>query len=486
MNKLDFNDPEIILNLLPGILLVGASLIATISIVIKRNHKLIYRVTSACLIGIFYYLLTYASNRTFSIEPLFIIDGFGTFITGLIVLSTLIIVMISFAYFEQREERKEEYYILILLATLGASMLVISKHFVSLFLGLEILSIALYAMIAYLRKRAKSDEAGIKYLILAAFSSAFLLFGMALVYLMTGSMDFTAIATYMKSVNELPLLMLTGLGLMIIGVGFKLGVVPFHMWAPDVYEGAPAPVTAFIATVSKGGMVVLLVRFFTQIDGYRYPAMVMTFTIISIASMFVGNFLALSQSNVKRVLAYSSIAHLGYLLVAFLASGKLGVEAVCFYLVAYFVTSLGAFGIISILSDDERDAEKLEDYQSLFWRRPWMAAAFTAMLLSLAGIPLTAGFVGKFYIIAAGVSVQQWLLVVMLALNSVIGLFYYIKIIAVMFEKPVDSVVHTHPSMYWINGVTLFMLVIFLVWLGLYPQTMIDLIREYLGGGNGL
>ena len=428
MNKLDFNNPEIILNLLPGLLLVGSSLIATVSIVIKRNHQLIYRITSACLIGIFYYLLTYASNKTFSIEPLFIVDGFGTFITGLIVLSTLIVVMISYAYFEQREERKEEYYILILLATLGASMLVISKHFVSLFLGLEILSVALYAMIAYLRKRAKSDEAGIKYLILAAFSSAFLLFGMALVYLISGSMDFTGIAAYMKSVNELPLLMLTGFGLMIIGVGFKLGVVPFHMWAPDVYEGAPAPVTAFIATVSKGGMVVLLVRFFTQIDGYRYPAMVMTFIIISIASMFIGNFLALRQSNVKRVLAYSSIAHLGYLLVAFLASGKLGVEAVCFYLVAYFVTSLGAFGIISILSDDERDAERLDDYQGLFWRRPWMAAAFTAMLLSLAGIPLTAGFVGKFYIIAAGVSVQQWLLVAMLALNSVIGLSITLKL----------------------------------------------------------
>ncbi|MEK6780906.1 MAG: NADH-quinone oxidoreductase subunit N [Bacteroidota bacterium] len=484
MNKLDLSNPEVILNLLPGILLVGASLIATVSIVIRRNHKLIYRVTLACLIGIFYYLLTYASNKTFSIEPLFIVDGFGTFITGLIVLSTLIVVMISYAYFEQREERKEEYYILILLATLGASMLVISKHFVSLFLGLEILSVALYAMIAYLRKRAKSDEAGIKYLILAAFSSAFLLLGMALVYLMTGSMDFTGIATYMKTGNEIPLLLLTGLGLMIIGVGFKLGVVPFHMWAPDVYEGAPAPVTAFIATVSKGGMVVLLVRFFTQIDAYRYPAMVMTFTIVSIASMFIGNFLALRQSNVKRVLAYSSIAHLGYLLVAFLASGKLGLEAVCFYLVAYFVTSLGAFGIISILSDDERDAERLEDYQGLFWVRPWMAAAFTAMLLSLAGIPLTAGFVGKFYIIAAGVNVQQWLLVIMLALNSVIGLFYYIKIIAVMFEKPVDSKVSSmNPSMYWVNGVALFILTFLLVWLGLYPQTMIDLIREYLGGG---
>jgi len=483
MNSFDLNHPEIILNLLPGILLVSASLIALLSIIIRRNHKLIYGVTIACLIGVFYYLLTYASNKTFSVEPLFIVDGFGTFITGLIVLSTLIVVMISYAYFEPREERKEEYYILILLATLGASMLVISKHFISLFLGLEILSVALYAMIAYLRKRAKSDEAGIKYLILAAFSSAFLLFGMALVYLMTGSMDFSEIASYMKSTDELPLLMLTGLGLMVVGVGFKLGVVPFHMWTPDVYEGAPAPVTAFIATVSKGGMVVLLVRFFTWIDGYQFPALVLMFTSISIASMFAGNFLALRQSNVKRVLAYSSIAHLGYMLVAFLAGGKLGMEAVSFYLVAYFVTSLGAFGIVSILSDRERDAERMEDYQSLFWNRPLIATALTVMLLSLAGIPLTAGFVGKFYIIAAGVSVQLWLLVIMLALNSVIGLFYYIKIIAVMFEKPVRTEVPSvQPGMYWVNVVALFILTLLIAWLGIFPQMMIELIREYIQG----
>ena len=481
MNKIDFSNTEILLNLLPGLLIVGTSLLALGSIVIKRNHKLIYRVTVVCLIGIFIYLLTYATNKRFSVEPLFIIDGFGTFITGLIVLSTLIIVMISYTYFEQREERKEEYYILILLATLGASMLVISKHFVSLFLGLEILSVALYSMVAYLRKRERSDEAGIKYLILAAFSSAFLLFGMALVYTMTGSMDFSGIEKYMQTVDELPLIMMAGFGLMTIGVGFKLGVVPFHMWTPDVYEGAPAPVTAFIATVSKGGMVVLLVRFFTQIDAYRYDAILFTFSGISIASMFIGNFLALRQSNIKRLLAYSSIAHLGYMLVAFLAAGSLGVEAVCFYLVAYFVTTLGAFGIVAVLSDNERDAERLEDYRGLFWSRPWIATAFTAMLLSLAGIPLTAGFIGKFYIVAAGISMNQWLLVILLVINSVVGLYYYIKVIAAMFEKPAASETNlVKPNLYWVNGATLFILTILLVWFGVFPQGLIDIIREFL------
>ncbi len=470
-----------IIDVLPGMFLVTASLIAMISISIRRNHKLIFGVTTISLLGVFVYLIIYASNHRFTIEPLFIIDGFGTFITGLIVMSTLAVALLSYAYFEQREERKEEYYILLLLATLGSAILVISKHFVSLFLGLEILSISLYSMVAYLRKRPRSDEAGLKYLILAAFSSAFLLFGMALVYTVTGSMDFTGIAQYMSSVDELPVLMLTGLSLMIVGVGFKLGLVPFHMWTPDVYEGAPAPVTAFIATISKGGMIVLLVRFFTQIHGYQYPVLMLSFTIIAMASMLIGNILALRQNNVKRILAYSSIAHMGYILVAFLAGGQLGVEAVSFYMVAYFLTNIGAFGVISILSDQDRDAELLEDYQGLFWRHPKIATVFTAMLLSLAGIPLTAGFVGKFYLIASGANSQLWWLVIVLAASSVIGLYYYIKIIAVMFDKAKSSdALSLRPRLYLINLITLFVLSALMIFYGIYPQGLIDRIREFL------
>jgi len=470
-----------IIDVLPGMFLVTASLIAMISISIRRNHKLIFGVTTISLLGVFVYLIIYASNHRFTVEPLFIIDGFGTFITGLLVMSALAVSLLSYAYFEQREERKEEYYILLLLATLGSAMLVISKHFVSLFLGLEILSISLYSMVAYLRKRPRSDEAGLKYLILAAFSSAFLLFGMALVYDVTGTMDFTGIAQYMSSDQEIPVLMLTGLSLMIVGIGFKLGLVPFHMWTPDVYEGAPAPVTAFIATISKGGMIVLLVRFFTQLNGYQYPVLMLSFTIIAMASMLIGNILALRQNNVKRILAYSSIAHMGYILVAFLAGGKLGVEAVSFYMVAYFLTNIGAFGVIAILSDQDRDAELLEDYQGLFWRHPKIATVFTAMLLSLAGIPLTAGFVGKFYLIASGANSQLWWLVVVLAASSVIGLYYYIKIIAVMFDKAKSMDELTlRPRLYLINLITLFVLSALMIFYGVYPQGLIDRIREFL------
>jgi NADH-quinone oxidoreductase subunit N len=472
-----------LLSIVPLFILTSASILILFSIAVKRNHKVIYAITATSLLLDVLYLIGFSSKATHIVEPLFIFDGFGVFNIGLILAISLAVTMISYAYFEQREERKEEYYILLILATLGGAVLVISKHFVSLFLGLEILSVSLYSMIAYLRKRERSDEAGLKYLILAAFSSAFLLFGMALVYATTGTMEFSLIGEYLERNPQMPLILLTGICMMIVGIGFKLGIVPFHMWTADVYEGAPAPVTAFIATVSKGGMVALLIRFFTQINGH-HQTIILIFTILAVASMFTGNFLALYQNNVKRILAYSSISHIGYILVAFLAGGELGVEAVMFYLVAYFITTTGAFGIIAGLSDKDRDAEIIDDYRGLFWKRPWTAAIFTVMLLSLAGIPLTAGFIGKFYIIAAGVNTGQWLLVVMLVLNSVIGLYYYIKLIAAMFEQQTDeqkkSIEELHPYFYIVSGITMAMLTATLLWIGVFPNGMVTFIRAMI------
>ena len=482
MNVNDF------LHLMPVLILAVGALVNMLVISAWRNHKIIYIITAVSFIAAFLSLFEIRDVGRYAIEPLLVMDGFGLFYTGLILLTALLISMLSYAYFEQREERKEEYYILLILSTLGACILVISTHFASLFLGLEILSVSLYALIAYLRKRERSDEAGIKYLIIAAFSSAFLLFGMALVYASTGTMTFAGIATAMAGFQELPMLLLTGFGMMIVGIGFKLSVVPFHMWAPDVYEGAPAPVTAFIATVSKGGVLGILVRFFIEIDGFRYPAMMAIFTVVAILSMFAGNLLALMQQNVKRILAYSSISHLGYLLVAFLAGNQMGVEAITFYLVVYFITTVGAFGIVAMLSDKERDAELMDDYKGLLWRRPWTAAIFTAMLLSLAGIPLTAGFVGKFYILAAGVNTNLWLLVVALVINSVIGLYYYIKVIAVMFQQPETEMEarpkHLRPSIYLASMGTLTVLALLLVGIGVYPTGLINLISALLDTFN--
>jgi NADH-quinone oxidoreductase subunit N len=301
---------------------------------------------------------------------------------------------------------------------------------------------------------------------------------MALVYADTGSMFFPQIAKLLISGKAVPAFSVFGFALMIIGIGFKLAIVPFHLWTPDVYEGAPAPVTAFIATISKGGVFAFLLRLFYQLNLYSFYSLAVIFTVIAIASMFTGNLLALKQTNVKRVLAYSSIAHLGYLLIAFLAAGEMGVNAVTFYLVAYFITTLGAFGVVTILSSKDKEAENIEDYQGLYWNRPVIAAVFTAMLFSLAGIPLTAGFVGKYYLLLSGINNTMWLLVICLVINSVIGLYYYLRIIVAMYTKPETGRKKSAVGFNLSGGFALGLLTLLLVWFGIAPAGILNLIKS--------
>lgn len=470
-----------LLSILPLLIISGSAVIAMLLVAIKRNHRVMHAFSVLAFMLAFLSLFIQPDEVPNTIAPLFVVDSFALFNTGLMLVAGLSVLFLSFSYFEQREERKEEYYILLLLATVGGLVLVISQHFISLFLGLETMSISLYGLIAYLRKRERSDEAGIKYLLLAALSSAFLLFGMALVYAHTGRMDFSGVGASLQAAHEVPASVVAGFGLMLIGVGFKLGIVPFHMWTPDIYEGSPLPVAAYIATVSKGSMLVLLMRFYRDINGYEYTILWWVFAIIAMASMFVGNWLALLQQNVKRLLAYSSIAHMGYILIAFLAGLHAGQEAVIFYLVAYVITSIGAFGVLAMLSDKVKDAEWLDDFSGLFWRQPWLAAIFTGMLLSLAGIPLTAGFIGKFYIVAAGVDAGLWLLLVLLIVNSVIGLFYYIRVIAVMFQPLRDEQVQAKRiSLPFFGIFALSALMFLLLWLGIFPSGLIAVIRNMM------
>ncbi|HUJ88571.1 MAG TPA: NADH-quinone oxidoreductase subunit N, partial [Syntrophorhabdales bacterium] len=377
--------------ILPLIVLSAASVVIMLTIACYRNHRLTYFLTLATTVVAFLILPAISSQAPAQVTPLLLIDGYSLFYSGLILLSLLAVTLLSYDYLNGRRENPEEYYILLLVATLGSIILVASSHFASFFLGLEILSISLYALIAYDR-RPLMIEAGLKYLVLAAASSSFLLFGMALIYAQLGTMSFSEIASKLPSAGAIDLIYAVAVVMIIIGIGFKLSLVPFHMWTPDVYQGAPAPVTAYIATVSKGAVFALLLRYFSGVELHAYGSLFVIFTIIAIISMFTGNLLALFQTNIKRLLAYSSIAHLGYLLVAFLSSGPLRVSAVTFYLVAYFVMTLGAFGVVTVLSGKENDADEIEDYHGLVKRRPVLAATFTVMLLSLAGMPLTAGF----------------------------------------------------------------------------------------------
>jgi len=409
---------------------------------------------------------------------LLILDQYALLYIGLILGATFAIAILCHGYLERHAETREELYVLLLVATLGSMVLVASSHFVSFFLGLEILSVALYALSAYLHTRRRPIEAGVKYLILAGSSSAFLLFGMALIYAQLGTMDLSRLEGLLVGAQNSPLV-LAGLTFIVTGIGFKLGVVPFHLWTPDVYEGAPAPVTAFIATISKGAIFALLLRYFYTIGAQHFRAVFVLFAIIAIASMLIGNLMALLQNNVKRILAYSSIAHMGYLLVAFEASGGMASEAVAFYLVAYFITTVGAFGVVTILSDEERDADTLEDYAGLFWRRPVLASIFTLMMLSLAGIPVTAGFLAKFYVVTAGASAGIWALILILVISSVIGLFYYLRIVATLYARRPEAAPHAEPYS-TAGSYVLVVLTILLVWLGVYPASLLKVIRTVL------
>jgi NADH-quinone oxidoreductase subunit N len=276
---------------------------------------------------------------------------------------------------------------------------------------------------------------------------------------------------------------LAGQAMIFVGVGFKLALAPFHAWAPDVYEGAPAPVTAFIATVSKGAVFALFVRYFANLGDEVFRPFFPALAAIAVASMFIGNLLALAQTNVKRILAYSSIAHLGYLLVAFLAGGSLGATAVAFYLVAYIVTNLIAFGVVAILSG-RREADELEDYRGLFWRRPWLATIFLAALLSLGGIPLTAGFMGKFYILMAGVGSALWALAIIMTVNTMISFYYYLRVAFMMFRGAPEreATGGPLPSLSFVGAAALAVLTLLLVWIGVFPDPLVQTIRSMVAG----
>lgn len=467
--------------LLPLILLAGTSVLVMLAIAVRRSHGLTLGLTLAGLAGAFGSIWIAAPLAPRQVTSLLVIDSYSLFYFGLLIAAGFAVTILAYDYLAKHDIHREELYVLLLIATVGAAVLVASSHFASFFLGLEVLSVSLYTMVSYVLPSRQPLEAGIKYLILAAASAAFLLFGMALIYADLGTMEFGPVAQVLgagRANNNL--LFVSGLMLIITGMGFKLAVVPFHLWTPDVYEGASAPVTAFIATVSKGAMFALLVRYFYRSGATTERQILLVFTIIAIASMLAGNVLALLQDNVKRILAYSSIAHMGYLLVAFLASGELAVEAITFYLVAYFITTLGAFGVVSVLSSSNREADRIEDYHALFWRRPALAGVFTVMLLSLAGIPVTAGFIGKFYIVAAGASSAIWALIIILIISSVIGLFYYLRIVAAMYASVEYETSEIAPRISAAPVAVLGVLTVLLVCFGIYPEPILRIIRAVM------
>jgi NADH-quinone oxidoreductase subunit N len=449
-----------------------------------RSHRLTVFITLLGLLTALLLVLMAWGLPDRPVPPLLMLDHYALFYHGLFLLVALVLTLLGYGYLERHETQREEYYLLLLLATLGSMTLVASTHFASFFLGLEMLSISLYALIAFREARAAGIEAAIKYLVLASLTSAFLLFGMALVYSQLGTMSLAGVAKALS--QPLSPVLLGGLVLIFVGIGFKLAVVPFHLWTPDVYEGAPAPVSAFIATVSKGAVLALLLRYATALNLNADHSLGQVVAWGAILSMSAGNLLALKQPDLKRLLAYSSIAQMGYLLIAVLLAGPVGATVATFYLVTYFAATVAAFGVITALANDGEELGLLAEYRGLAWRRPWLAGLLTMALLSLAGLPLTAGFLGKFVLVTAGVGAHLWALVIALVVNSTISLYYYLRAVSILYARETEAAeapttAAPSASLSLTAAATtaaLLALALVILWLGIYPSPLLAMIGE--------
>ncbi|MEM6160772.1 NADH-quinone oxidoreductase subunit NuoN [Erwinia sp. P6884] len=475
--------PQQLIALLP-LLIVGLTVVVVmLSIAWRRNH---FVNATLAVIGLniaLFSLWFVGQAGAMDVTPLLRVDGYSMFYTGLVILASLATCTFAYPWLATYPDNREEFYLLVLIAALGGIVLASANHLASLFIGIELISLPLFGLVGYAFQQKRSLEASIKYTIMSAVASSFLLFGMALIYADSGNLSFLALG---KSLNDSLLsqpLLLAGLGMMIVGLGFKLSLVPFHLWTPDVYQGAPAPVSTFLATASKIAIFGVVMRLFLYAPLADSEAVRLVLAIIAVASILFGNLMAITQSNIKRLLGYSSIAHLGYLLVALIAiqTHQLSLETVGVYLAGYLFSSLGAFGVVSLMSSPYRgpDADSLYSYRGLFWHRPILSAVMTVMMLSLAGIPMTLGFIGKFYVIAVGVGAQLWWLTGAVVVGSAIGLYYYLRVTVSLYLNP-PELLQRDTQANWAftaGGVVVLISAILVLLLGIYPQPLISLVQ---------
>jgi NADH-quinone oxidoreductase subunit N len=362
------------------------------------------------------------------VGAMYVRDGLTVVLQATALLAALGAAALGGSYIERAAFAPGEFYALIMIAALGAMVMAASRDLVMVFLGLETLSIPLYVLAAFAREDLRSQEAGMKYFLLGAFSTAFFLYGIALVFGASGSTALSIVASAQPSV-----LLHIGAGLLLVGLGFKAAIVPFHAWAPDVYEGAPLPVTAYMAVIAKVGAFAALLRVIPAVVGASRGQWVMVIGLLSVLTMVLGNFAALLQTSVKRLLAYSSIAHAGFMLIGVAVGTGPGAGAVAFYLIAYLLMTLGAFGVVLMLERGGEEADQIGDLTGLAWRAPALATAMAVFMVSLAGLPPTAGFVAKFYIFTAALDAGQTALAVIGVLTSVVSAYFYLRVAYTMF-----------------------------------------------------
>ncbi len=415
-------------------------------------------------------------------------DLFGIYFNYLFLAAAILVTAMSISHLEGKDYNRGEYYLLILIATAGMSLMAGARDLIMVFIGLETMSIPIYALAASDQSNPKSNEAGLKYLLLGGFASAILLYGIALLYGAAGATDFLTLSNELARLKMPDLrffFMIVGIALVVIGFGFKVAAVPFHMWVPDVYEGAPTPITAYMAAGVKAAGFAVLIRAFLYAFAGEWLQTYQIIWILAALTMTVGNLLALVQNNLKRMLAYSSIAHAGYLLVGMttLVSSNTTQEAfsptyaMMYYLLVYSFMNLGAFAVIVVLGRERRGGEMIADYSDLSRKRPFLAVLMAVFMFSLAGVPPLGGFFGKFYLFLGAVHSRLYWLVLIAVLNSVIAAFYYLRVVYVMYmQKEREEVIQPGIETGVLINTVLILSAAMVVLLGLVPNQFLDII----------
>ena len=475
---MDITFPAVdIRGLLPHVAVVS---FATGGLLLGAFYRDPMRVFSVCLTGlvlaIVLSIMTWGAAGVYE-DTLLAVDNYTIFFNILFLLIAAATMLLSLRYVDITGVDCGKYYPLILFATLGMMLLVSSMDLLLMFLSIELLSVSMYILVGSQRERWVSNEAAMKYLLMGAFASAFLLFGISLVFGATGTTSFIKIESALGGPAEGgPSLIHIGIAMMLVGLGFKIAMVPFHMWAPDVYDGAPTPITGFLSTGSKIAVFALILRLLVNPFSVPYAHWVIVLWVFAVLSMTLGNVAALLQKNVKRMFAYSSIAHVGYMLIAVVALGERAMEAALLYMAFYAIMGLTAFGCIALLAKGEKERFNIEDYTGLVYNYPLQAVVLSVCLLSLAGIPLTAGFIGKFYLFSAAVKSGFIGLAVIGVLNSAISLYYYLGLMLRMYATPTVAVEGIgHPL---VGKLAVALLGILILVFGVYPSPLVVVIKE--------
>ena len=436
MDKIPF--PQIQLGAIaPEIILLTAAMIILMLEVFSTNRekdRLAYVALASVIASAFLVFGMFGKPIT-TFSGMYVVDDFSTFLKLVCLLGSGMTMLISTQYLKNEKMEGGEYYALLLFATIGMFFMISGADLITIFLGLETMSVSLYALAGYTRGRAFSNEASMKYFILGALASAFLLYGMSMIFGATGATVLSVISQQITRNSENVHLMILGGGLMMVGFAFKISAVPFHMWTPDVYQGSPTPVTAFMSAGPKAAALGAFIRIFSgPLATLHYQWWIIVW-ILAVLTMTIGNLMALTQNNIKRMFAYSSIAHAGYLLVGFTAGGESGSSSILFYLLIYTFMNIGAFAIVTIVGGEGEEKVNVANFAGLGYRHPLLGLAMVTLLFSLAGIPPTAGFWGKYYLFIAALDQGYVWLVVAAVLNSVIAVFYYLRIIVVMYMR---------------------------------------------------